>query len=61
LVSPWDSSGSDEEQGELITDRKIVLCQVLDGQIAEMTIYCSGDCDAELRDRHATETTLLRI
>lgn len=52
--------GGHEEDGELMTDRKIVLCVVRDGRIAELTVYCSGDWDAELRARHAEETTLLR-
>lgn len=52
--------GSHTEGDELITDRKIVLCEVRNGEIAEMTIYCSGDWDAELRARHTAETTLIR-
>jgi hypothetical protein len=52
--------GRHHEDDELITDRKIVLCGVRDGQVAEMTIYCSGDWDPELRARHAAETTLIR-
>jgi hypothetical protein len=52
--------GRHEEGGELITDRKILLCEVRDGLISEITIYCSGDWDAELRARHAEETTLIR-
>ena len=31
-----------------MTDRKILLCEVRDGRIAELTVYCSGDWDAEL-------------
>ena len=49
-----------EEQGQEMTDRKIVLCEVSAGRITELTIYCSGDWDDELRARHASETTLLR-
>ena len=52
--------GRHEENGEEMTDRKIVLCEVRGGQIAELTVYCSGDWDADLRVRHATETVLLR-
>ena len=52
--------GRHDEDGAEMTDRKILLCEVRGGQIAEMTIYCSGDWDAELRARHAAETTLLR-
>ena len=52
--------GRHHEDGQEMTDRKIVLCGVRDGQIAELTIYCSGDWDADLRARHAAETQLLR-
>jgi ketosteroid isomerase-like protein len=52
--------GRHDQDGELITDRKIVLCEVRDGRISEMTIYCSGDWNEELRARHASETTLIR-
>jgi hypothetical protein len=53
-------TGRHEDGGAEMTDRKIVLCEVRDGHVAEMTIYCSGDWDAELSARHAAETTLLR-
>ena len=52
--------GEHLEDGAVMTDRKIMLCEVRDGQISELTVYCSGDWDAELRARHAAETTLLR-
>jgi hypothetical protein len=52
--------GRHHDGAELITDRKIVLCEVRDGRIAEMVIYCSGDWGEELRARHALETTLIR-
>ena len=48
------------EDGEEMTDRKIILCAVRDGRVSEMTIYCSGDWGSELRARHAAETTLIR-
>jgi ketosteroid isomerase-like protein len=52
--------GSHRENGEDITDRKILLCEVRGGRITELTVYCSGDWDAALRARHATEAPLLR-
>jgi ketosteroid isomerase-like protein len=52
--------GRHEEDGEEMTDRKIVLCEVRGGRIAELTVYCSGDWNAELRARHAAEARLLR-
>lgn len=52
--------GRHDEDGEEITDRKILLADVRAGRIAELTVYCSGDWNAELRARHATETQLIR-
>jgi hypothetical protein len=52
--------GRHVEDGEEITDRKIVLCEVRGNRISELTIYCSGDWDAELRARHAAEAPILR-
>jgi len=52
--------GRHVEDGQEITDRKIVLCTVREGQVSEMTIYCSGDWDAELRARHAAEAPVIR-
>ena len=52
--------GSHHEGADEITDRKILLAEVAGGRITELTIYCSGDWDAELRGRHAAETDLIR-
>ena len=52
--------GRHHEDGKEMTDRKILLCTVRDGRISEMTVYCSGDWDDELRTRHAAEAELIR-
>lgn len=52
--------GRHEEDGEEITDRKILLAEVRGSRIAELTIYCSGDWTPELRARHAAEAELIR-
>lgn len=52
--------GRFEQDGTQMTDRKILLCEVRDDRVSEMTVYCSGDWDPELRRRHAVETTLIR-
>jgi ketosteroid isomerase-like protein len=52
--------GRHDEDGEEMTDRKILLCEVRNGRIADLTIYCSGDWDAALRTRHASEAPILR-
>jgi ketosteroid isomerase-like protein len=53
-------TGRHDEDGGEITDRKILLAEVRDGRVAELTVYCSGDWDADLRARHAAETQLIR-
>jgi hypothetical protein len=53
-------TGVHHEDSEQITDRKILLAEVRGDQITELTIYCSGDWDAELRARHAAEGQLIR-
>ena len=49
-----------EDDGKEITGREIMLCTVRDGRISELTVYCSGDWDEELRARHAAEAPMLR-
>ena len=53
-------AGRHQDDGEEITDRKILLAEVRGGRITELTVYCSGDWNAELRARHAAETRLIR-
>ena len=53
-------TGRHNQDGREITDRKILLAEVRDGRVAELTVYCSGDWDADLRARHAAETQLIR-
>src|SRR6185436_12026059 len=52
--------GRHQEDGQEMTDRKIVLCEVRGNRISELTVYCSGDWDADLRARHAAEAPILR-
>ena len=52
--------GEHLEDGAVMTDRKILLCEVRERRISDLTIFCSGDWDSELRSRHAAETTLIR-
>ena len=53
-------TGRHDQDGLEITDRKILLAEVRDGRITEVTVYCSGDWDTDLRARHAVETQLIR-
>jgi hypothetical protein len=52
--------GRHDENDEEMTDRKIIVCEVRGDRVAELTVYCSGDWDAELRARHAAEATIIR-
>jgi hypothetical protein len=40
--------------------RRVWLCEVRDGLITEVTCYCNGGWDDELRARHAAEAPMLR-
>jgi hypothetical protein len=40
--------------------RRLWLCKVRDGRIAEAVGYCNGGWDAALRARHAAEAPMLR-
>ena len=53
-------TGEHPADGDIITFRQLMLCDVRDGQISAMTLYCSGEFNAELRARHAAATTLIR-
>jgi hypothetical protein len=44
----------------VMTARRIHLCEVRDGRITEVTTYCNGGWDDELRTRHAAEAPLVR-
>lgn len=48
------------EDGTEMTDRKILLCEVSDGKVSELVVYCSGDWDPQLRARHAAEAPIIR-
>lgn len=52
-------SSEHTEQGR-ITSRKILLCEVRGDRICELTVYCDGDWDEDLRSRHAAEAPMLR-
>ena len=46
--------------GEDHSARRLVLCEVVRGRIAEVTVYCTGEWDDELRARHAAEAPMIR-
>ena len=49
-----------EVGGEDHSARRLVLCEVVRGRIAEVTVYCTGEWDDELRARHAAEAPMIR-
>jgi len=49
-----------EETAHSEVARRLWLCEVRDGRIAEVLGYCNGGCDAALRARHAVEAPMLR-
>jgi hypothetical protein len=46
--------------GQDLSARRLVLCEVRDARITEVVIYCTGEWDDELRARHAAEAPMLR-
>ncbi len=46
-------------EGDVVA-RRIHLCSVRNGQIYEVTTYCNGGWDDELRVRHAAEASIIR-
>jgi hypothetical protein len=54
----------EHEEADLRPDgevaRRLWLCEVRDGRIAEVVGYCNGGWDAALRARHAAEAPMLR-
>jgi hypothetical protein len=46
--------------GEDHSARRLVLCEVREGLITDVTVYCSGEWDDELRARHAAEAPMIR-
>ena len=49
-----------EETSPTEVARRLWLCEVRDGRITEVTGYCNGGWDDELRARHAAEAPMLR-
>jgi hypothetical protein len=49
----------EETAGDAVA-RRLVLCEVRDGRIAEVLVYCNGSWDAALRVRQAAEAPMLR-
>lgn len=49
-----------EETSSTEVARRLWLCEVRDGRITEVTGYCNGGWDDELRARHAAEAPMLR-
>jgi ketosteroid isomerase-like protein len=50
----------EEHDGDDLSARRMWLCEVRDGRIAEVVGYCSGEWDGELRARHAAEAPMIR-
>jgi hypothetical protein len=55
-----EHSGASHTDRGLITGRELLLCEVRDGHISELTVFCSGQWDAALRERHAAEAPIVR-
>ena len=45
--------------GDHLSARRMVLCEVRDGRLAEVVIYCTGEWNDALRARHAAEAPMI--
>jgi hypothetical protein len=50
----WDA------EGQRWYCRELIHCTVSDGQISELAVYCTGDWDEAVQQRHAQQVRLLR-
>lgn len=50
----------EELEGQHLSARRLVLCELRDGRIADVVAYCSGEWDDQLRARHAVEAPMIR-
>ncbi len=64
LVTDSGFATEHEEHQDLgddeIVARRMCMCEVRDGRIVDVTVYCNGGWDAALRARHAKEAPMLR-
>ena len=49
-----------EQDGKDWYSREMARADVTDGSISLLSVYCTGDWDAEHRERHAREVSLIR-
>jgi len=52
--------GDYELRGEPTYFRNLLLCEVGDGRVRDLTFFCTGDWDPATRARHSAEVTLIR-
>jgi hypothetical protein len=50
----WDA------EGQQWYCRELIHCRVTDGRISELSVYCTGDWDAAVQERHAEQVRLIR-
>jgi len=49
-----------EADGQRWYSRELLHCVVTDGRVSELSIYCTGDWDATVQQRHAEQVRLVR-
>ena len=49
-----------DHEGQRWYAREMMRAQVTDGQVAELTVYCTGDWDQARQAEHAASVTLIR-
>jgi hypothetical protein len=49
-----------EHTPDPVVARRLLWCEVRDGRITEVTVYCNGGWDSALRARHAASAPMIR-
>lgn len=60
FITEHRETHTNRQTGESEVARRVHICEVHDGRIAEVTTYCNGGWDEELRARHAAEAPMIR-
>lgn len=60
FITEHEETATSREDGTTEVARRVHICEVRDGRIAEVTTYCNGGWDEDLRTRHAAEAPMIR-
>lgn len=60
FVLEYDGELTHKESGQNLYFRNMWLCEIRNGRISEVTVYCTGEWDEQARRTQAEEAPMLR-